>query len=86
MKLIPALDLKNHKIVTSSSGNKREYQEISSKLAPSADPLRFLEYILSLHDFNTIYLADLDSIEEFKAEKIFLSQKYYRNIKILHLL
>lgn len=74
MKLIPALDLKNHKIVTSSSGNKREYQEISSKLAPSADPLRFLEYILSLHDFNTIYLADLDSIEEFKAENFLISE------------
>jgi phosphoribosylformimino-5-aminoimidazole carboxamide ribotide isomerase len=85
MKLIPALDLKNNKIVTSSIGNKREYQEISSKLAPSSDPLRFLEYILSLYDFNTIYLADLDSIKGFNAENFLISEilQEHKNITFI---
>lgn len=85
MKLIPALDLKNNKIVTSSIGNKREYQEISSKLAPSSDPLRFLDYILSLYDFNTIYLADLDSIKGFNAENFLISEilQEHKNITFI---
>ena len=68
MKLIPAIDLKNNKVVTAMQGKKRNYSEISKKLSPSSDPLTFIQYLLSIHHFNTIYLADLDSIVNFKSE------------------
>ena len=68
MKLIPAIDLKNNKVVTAMQGKKRNYSEISKKLSPSSDPLAFIQYLLSIHHFNTIYLADLDSIVNFKSE------------------
>ena len=67
MKLIPAIDLKNNKVVISTKGNNREYKPIPADLSPTSDPIEFIEYILSLNDFNTIYLADLDSIANFKV-------------------
>ena len=67
MKLIPAIDLKNNKVVTSTKGKNREYKQISTDLSPTSNPIEFIEHILSLNDFNTIYLADLDSIANFKA-------------------
>ena len=68
MKLIPAIDLKNNKVVTAMQGKKRNYSEISKKLSPSSDPLAFIQYLLSIHHFNTIYLADLDSINLFNTK------------------
>ena len=67
MKLIPAIDLKNNKVVISTKGKNREYKTIPADLSPTSDPIEFIEYILSLNDFNTIYLADLDSIANFKV-------------------
>ena len=67
MKLIPAIDLKNNKVVISTKGKNREYKPIPADLSPTSDPIEFIEYILSLNDFNTIYLADLDSIANFKV-------------------
>jgi len=67
MKLIPAIDLKNNKVVISTKGKNREYKLIPADLSPTSDPIEFIEYILSLNDFNTIYLADLDSIANFKV-------------------
>lgn len=72
MKLIPAIDLKNNKVVIASKGKEREYEEISSILSPTSDPCKFINYLLSLYDFNTIYLADLDSISNFNNKNIFL--------------
>jgi len=65
MKLIPAIDLKNNKVVLPAGSNRYDYKEISSTLAPSSNPINFIKYLLSIYDFNTIYLADLDSIENF---------------------
>ena len=67
MKLIPAIDLKNNKVVISTKGKNREYKLIPADLSPTSDPIEFIEYILSLNDFNTIYLADLDSIANFNV-------------------
>ena len=79
MKLIPAIDLKNNKVVISTKGKNREYKLIPADLSPTSDPIEFIEYILSLNDFNTIYLADLDSIANFKANNDII-----RNILLEH--
>ena len=79
MKLIPAIDLKNNKVVISTKGKNREYKQISADLSPTSDPVEFIKHILSLNDFNTIYLADLDSIANFKANNDII-----RNILLEH--
>ena len=76
MKLIPAIDLKNNKVVTSTKGKNREYKQISADLSPTSEPIEFIEHILSLNDFNTIYLADLDSIANFKANNDIINDVY----------
>tara|TARA_B100001778_G_C18577384_1_gene625670 strand:- start:813 stop:1478 length:666 start_codon:yes stop_codon:yes gene_type:complete len=85
MKLIPAIDLKNNKVVTAIKGGQRKYQEISSKLSPTSDPIKFIEYILSLSNFNTIYIADLDSIKEFKKNNKTIRKilQEYENISFI---
>ena len=65
MKLIPAIDLKNGKVVKPNSDQREDYAEINKNLAPSSDPIKFIDYLLSQYNFNTIYIADLDSIKNF---------------------
>ena len=83
MKLIPAIDLKNSKVVTPNSSDRSNYQEISLKKSPTSDPIQFIRYLLSINNFNTIYLADLDSIEDFKENNILLIE-ILNNYKDIH--
>ena len=85
MKLIPAIDLKNNKVVTPNSNNRSNYQEISIDKSPTSDPIEFIRYLLSISNFTTIYLADLDSIENFKENNILLIDilNTYKNIHFI---
>ena len=85
MKLIPAIDLKNNKVVTPNSNNRSNYQEISIDKSPTSDPIEFIRYLLSINNFTTIYLADLDSIENFKENNILLIDilNTYKNIHFI---
>ncbi|MFL2559933.1 MAG: HisA/HisF-related TIM barrel protein [Gammaproteobacteria bacterium] len=68
MKLIPAIDLINNKVVLAKGGKRDHYAEIPKNIAPSSDPIAFIQYLLSLYHFSTIYLADLDSINLFNTK------------------
>ncbi len=83
MKLIPAIDLKNNKVVIPDSNNRSDYQEISIDKSPSSDPIQFIRYLLSIGNFSTIYLADLDSIDDFKENNILLIE-ILNNYKHIH--
>jgi len=85
MKLIPAIDLKNNKVVTPNSNNRSNYQEIPIDRSPTSDPIEFIRYLLSINNFTTIYLADLDSIENFKENNILLIDilNTYKNIHFI---
>ena len=85
MKLIPAIDLKNNKVVTPNSNNRSNYQEISIDKSPTSDPIEFIRYLLSINNFTTIYLADLDSIKNFKENNILLIDilNTYKNIHFI---
>lgn len=85
MKLIPAIDLKNGKVVKPNGNERETYCEINPKLAPSSDPVKFIEYILTQYDFNTIYIADLDSIENFINNNKLIENilKKFKKIKFL---
>ena len=65
MKLIPALDLKDNKVVLATGGSRLCYEAVPKSLSPSSDPIKFIDFLLSYKDFNTIYLADLDSITKY---------------------
>ncbi len=85
MKLIPAIDLKNGKVVKPNGNERESYCEINQNLAPSSEPVKFIEYILTQHNFNTIYIADLDSIENFIHNNILIENilKRFKKIKFL---
>jgi len=66
MKLIPAIDLKNNKVVIPYGNSRSDYKEIPKDKSPTSDPIKFIDFLLSIYNFSTIYIADLDSIESFK--------------------
>ena len=81
MELIPAIDLKNNKVVLPTGNSRYDYKEISNLLSPSSHPIDFIEYLLSIYDFNTIYLADLDSIDNFNNKNNLISNILKKFIK-----
>ena len=85
MKLIPAIDLKNNKVVFASGGDRNYYKKPSTDLSPTSDPIKFIEYLISLYNFNTIYLADLDSIKKYDAKNYFIDTLLckYKNINFI---
>ena len=85
MKLIPAIDLKDNKVVLASGGNRNNYKPLTTYLSPTSDPIKFIDYLISIHNFNTIYLADLDSIEKYSANSKLIDSilKRYKNIRFI---
>lgn len=62
MQTIPVLDLKNRLVVHAKQGNRQHYQPIHSPLCPFADIFAVIGAFLTLADFDTFYIADLDAI------------------------
>ena len=65
MKLIPAIDLKNDKVVIPYGNSRSDYKEIPKDKSPTSNPIKFIDFLLSIYNFSTIYIADLDSINSF---------------------
>lgn len=64
MKIIPVIDYQQGNIVLAQMGNRDRYQPISSVLSDKSDVNSVIEGILTLAEFKTIYIADLDCIEK----------------------
>jgi phosphoribosylformimino-5-aminoimidazole carboxamide ribotide isomerase len=64
MHLIPVIDVKNGVVVHAQRGQRANYQPINSLLSPSANIYEVIEAFLQLHDFKTLYLADLNAITQ----------------------
>jgi len=62
MHIIPVIDLMNGIVVHARYGRRQSYQAIQSILCESADPESVINGFLSIYPFDTIYLADLDSL------------------------
>ncbi len=62
MKIIPVIDLKNGLAVHAKQGRRAHYQPINSPLCRSADIFDVIAAFLSLFNFDTFYIADLDAI------------------------
>ncbi|MEM7465784.1 MAG: HisA/HisF-related TIM barrel protein [Pseudomonadota bacterium] len=63
MKIIPVLDLLNGEVVRGTGGDRQNYQAIHSPLVSSSHPADVLEAFLSLHPFDTVYVADLNALQ-----------------------
>ena len=85
MKLIPAIDLKNNKVILASGGDRNYYKTLPADLSPTSDPIKFIDYLISIYDFNTIYLADLDSIRKYNANSNLIDEILckYKNINFI---
>jgi phosphoribosylformimino-5-aminoimidazole carboxamide ribotide isomerase len=64
MKIIPVIDFQQGNVVLAHMGNRDNYQPISSVLCDQPDINSVIEGILTLAEFKTIYIADLDCIEK----------------------
>ncbi|MEI7840875.1 MAG: HisA/HisF-related TIM barrel protein [Methylococcaceae bacterium] len=62
IKLIPVIDLKNGVVVHAKQGQREQYQPIKSILTPNSDIYSVLRGFLSICDFDTFYVADLNAI------------------------
>jgi HisA/HisF family protein len=63
MQVIPVLDLKDGTVVRAQMGERDRYRPIRTPLAPGSDPVDVARGLLSIHAFQTLYIADLDAIE-----------------------
>jgi HisA/HisF family protein len=63
MQVIPVLDLKSRAVVRAQMGERERYRPIQTPLAPTSDPVDVARGLLSVHRFQTLYIADLDAIE-----------------------
>ena len=64
MLIIPVIDLSKGIVVHAIKGNRKEYRAIESKLSPTPKPYDVITGFLDIFDFNTIYIADLDALEQ----------------------
>lgn len=62
MEIIPVIDLKDGVVVHARQGRRDQYQPISTGLCNSSDVDSVIRAFLSLHDFSTFYIADLNAI------------------------
>ncbi len=64
MQIIPVIDLKGGQVVHAKGGNREAYQPLVSRLCQGSTPLAVVGGYLSLFPFKSLYVADLDAIEE----------------------
>ena len=63
MHIIPVIDLQHGKAVLARKGVRAKYQAVKTKLCQSDHPADVVKAYLSVYPFETIYLADLNAIE-----------------------
>ena len=63
-EIIPVIDLRGGKVVHARYGQRADYRPISSMLCEGSTPEAVVGGLLALHPFPTLYIADLDAIED----------------------
>lgn len=63
MQVIPVIDIRKGVVVRAISGRRSEYKPIVTPLAQTSAPLDVARGLMSVHPFETLYIADLDAIE-----------------------
>ena len=63
MNIIPVIDYMHGQVVLAENGDRARYQPVYSALCQHSDIHSVLRDLTSYANFNTVYIADLDSIE-----------------------
>jgi phosphoribosylformimino-5-aminoimidazole carboxamide ribotide isomerase len=63
MDITPVIDIRNGVAVRAVAGRRAEYRPLVTPLAKTSAPLDVATGLMSLGDFRTLYIADLDAIE-----------------------
>ena len=63
MLIIPVIDLSKGLVVHAKQGLRNTYEPVSSTLSTSPEPRNVLSSYLELYPFKTIYIADIDAIQ-----------------------
>ena len=64
MQIIPVIDMKGGVVVHAKQGKRDTYRPIQTALCPSSDIFAVIDAYLSLYDFSTFYIADLNALEQ----------------------
>ena len=62
MKIIPVIDIKNHRAVHAVRGQRHRYRPVNSALCPQDEVAQVAAAYLDYYRFSTLYIADLDAI------------------------
>lgn len=62
INIIPVIDLKNGRVVHARQGNRDLYQPIDSELCRSSDIFQVIRAFMTVYDFKTFYIADLNAL------------------------
>ena len=63
-EVIPVIDLQGGAVVGAQMGLRQSYAPLNTPLARTSRPFDVAEGLLTIHPFQTIYIADLDRIEQ----------------------
>lgn len=64
MKIIPVIDLSHGRVVRAEQGRRLDYRPLLSPLCPTADPFELVRSLRVQRHFPTLYIADLDAIQQ----------------------
>lgn len=62
MQIIPVIDLMGGVVVHARKGQRDSYRPIQTPLCEGASPHAVIDGLLGLHEFKTLYIADLDAL------------------------
>jgi phosphoribosylformimino-5-aminoimidazole carboxamide ribotide isomerase len=63
LQVIPVIDLMGGEVVHARRGDRGSYAPLVSPLSPTSDPVDVVHGLLSVYPFPTLYVADLDAIQ-----------------------
>jgi phosphoribosylformimino-5-aminoimidazole carboxamide ribotide isomerase len=63
LQVIPVIDLMGGEVVHARRGDRGTYGPLVSPLSPTGDPVAVVRGLLSVFPFPTLYVADLDAIQ-----------------------
>lgn len=74
LHIIPVIDLLNGFVVHAKRGQRSQYLPIQSSLTCSCQPLDIAGALLKLYPFKTLYIADIDAIQQIGSNQQAIAQ------------
>ena len=79
MNIIPAIDIKDGKVVKAKQGDRDRYNPISKNSGFSSDPFRFIKEMIEVYRPSILYIADINSLmnENHNIDGVKLVKHYF---------